>query len=170
MLCREGAVHHGLFGGPSPSEGKSRAEVGIVNRKVARRARAECAPGARRANIPPWGTLSLQDFYLVVMGAQWVPQMQSLRGWFFFLQFKKFKPSNNCLHAQSSLMLRGLMGMFGAATHTCPTPISGVISTDVCGVGGPLGFRAWAVSHSAGQCHHSAQCMCCKVKVSYSIF
>ena len=33
------AVHHGLFGGPSPSEGKSRAEVGIVNRKVARRAR-----------------------------------------------------------------------------------------------------------------------------------
>ena len=34
------AVHHGLFGGPSPSEGKSRAEVGIVNRKVARRARA----------------------------------------------------------------------------------------------------------------------------------
>ena len=34
------AVHHGLFGGPSPSEGKSRAEVGIVNTKVARRARA----------------------------------------------------------------------------------------------------------------------------------
>ena len=29
------AVHHGLFGGPSPSEDKSRAEVGIVNRKVA---------------------------------------------------------------------------------------------------------------------------------------
>ena len=34
------AVHHGLFGGSSPSEGKSRAEVGIVNRKVARRGRA----------------------------------------------------------------------------------------------------------------------------------
>ena len=39
------AVHHGLFGGPSPSEGKSRAEVGIVNRKVARRVRAGRAPG-----------------------------------------------------------------------------------------------------------------------------
>ena len=56
--------------GASPWEGKSGAEVGIVNTKVARRARAGRAPGARRANIPPL-TLNSCTCSLLSTGMLW---------------------------------------------------------------------------------------------------
>ena len=50
----------GLLGGASPWEGKSGAEVGIVNRKVARR--------ARRANIPPeWNHVPHFPYFLTLL-------------------------------------------------------------------------------------------------------